>query len=298
MTHARMERTLIRLSPGMIPRLRGFSLVEVLVAIAVIALLIAILLPSLAAAREAGRASVCGSNLRQLGIALDGYASDHADRYAPGASDALANLSRWHGTRATAAASFTPAGGPLSAYLSSRDDATFAGSVSARSCPTFAPTALRLANGRIGFERSAGGYGYNNAFVGVERQRTSLDPATGRAVYRTVTDRVGAQRARIAAPAETLSFADAALADGNALVGIIEYSFVETRFWPESPSVRPDPSVHFRHARKSEVAWLDGHVTAAGRTFSVASGIYSASPERFGIGWFGEHDDNRLFGDR
>lgn len=55
-------------------RRRGFTLVELLVVVAVIALLVSILLPSLAGARRRGRALVCMSNMRQLGVAAHMYA--------------------------------------------------------------------------------------------------------------------------------------------------------------------------------------------------------------------------------
>ncbi len=54
----------------------AFTLIELLVVIAIIAVLIALLLPALIGARKAARASVCRSNLRQLGIAGGGYALD------------------------------------------------------------------------------------------------------------------------------------------------------------------------------------------------------------------------------
>jgi len=57
--------------------LGGFTLIELLVVIAVIAILVAVLLPSLARAREAGRRAVCMGNLRQLQIAWQTYAEDH-----------------------------------------------------------------------------------------------------------------------------------------------------------------------------------------------------------------------------
>jgi prepilin-type processing-associated H-X9-DG protein/prepilin-type N-terminal cleavage/methylation domain-containing protein len=55
----------------------GFTLVELLVVIGIIALLISILLPALANAREAANAAVCMSNMRQFGIGLEIYADQN-----------------------------------------------------------------------------------------------------------------------------------------------------------------------------------------------------------------------------
>ncbi|MCC7191504.1 MAG: DUF1559 domain-containing protein [Phycisphaeraceae bacterium] len=71
---------IVKCSPATIQRrYTGFTLVELLVVISIIALLIALLLPALGKARETTRATVCSNNLHQLGIGMHSYAADHQD---------------------------------------------------------------------------------------------------------------------------------------------------------------------------------------------------------------------------
>jgi len=72
-------------------RHNGFTLIEVLVVVAIIALLVAILLPSLTRARALSQSTVCLHNLGQLGLGAMQYANAHRE-YIPPLDPALADI--------------------------------------------------------------------------------------------------------------------------------------------------------------------------------------------------------------
>jgi prepilin-type N-terminal cleavage/methylation domain-containing protein/prepilin-type processing-associated H-X9-DG protein len=61
----------------------AFTLIELLVVIAIIAILAALLLPVLKSAQERSWRIKCASQLKQLGLGLDMFASDHLDQFCP-----------------------------------------------------------------------------------------------------------------------------------------------------------------------------------------------------------------------
>ena len=74
----------------------GFSLVELLVLLAILSVLAAVLMPVMARAREHAGASTCLSNLRQIGTAIQMYSQDY-DNYMPYAPDCFTKIFEMNG---------------------------------------------------------------------------------------------------------------------------------------------------------------------------------------------------------
>lgn len=78
-----MDATALGVDARRPPCRRAFTLVDVLVSLAVIALLIGILLPSFTMVRESARRVICSSNMRQVGLGLHMYAQSSGEWLPP-----------------------------------------------------------------------------------------------------------------------------------------------------------------------------------------------------------------------
>lgn len=271
----------------------AFTLVELLVAIAILAVLAALLLPALSRARGQARSMECVNNLRQLYLANTMYAAEHGGHYVPAAEDMFDFLLpdappdhaggaiRWHGVRPTPNqdSAFDPKKGPLAEYLTD-------GRV--KTCPEFFEFAEHEDRPNV-FEAGTGGYGYNMAYIGSTLALT--DDLVEAA-------RTGYPDSRVWEPGRTIMFADAAMPQDGYL---IEYGFVEPPYYvtaDEPLGVEAwgflSPSMHFRHYGRTNVLWADGHITSERWAWAPELNIYGARNSRWAVGWFGP-EDNRLF---
>ncbi|MEM9111387.1 MAG: prepilin-type N-terminal cleavage/methylation domain-containing protein [Planctomycetota bacterium] len=231
---------------------RAFTLIELLVVISIIAVLIAILLPTLGSARESARAAQCLSSIRQLAAANQLYAQDHEERVVPlaaGGSATEENVS-WCFGYFTTATNLEQAfnNGLLAPYLQEVTD--IAG------CPSWKtdPRIIDEAQGAIGtfaFPVEVH-YGLNSFQLG---RRLPDNPPS------SIGNWEGVRIANVRNPTETVLFSDAGT-DSPQFGGN-----VDAVYWTEyilSPTHTPESAtIHGRHNNdRANVAWLDGHASA------------------------------------
>lgn len=264
---------------------KAFTLIELLVVISIIGLLMAILLPSLAAARSMAREIICRSNIRQLFLANTSYADNYLGHYVPAASDmgTGVGLHRWHGVRENTDEAFDPLLGPLALYLVDGKIKECPGRVNFFKGETWSES----------YEKGCGGYGYNQTYIGSCLWAGWTSMPTKIEAYKKTTVITAVRR-----PEKTLMFADCAMSMDS--VNFIEYSFAEPVYHvnytgkPATNRPKADPSIHFRHRGRANVVWCDGHVGSEEILEEDGENVYSVKSAKMNLGWFGAFD-NRFF---
>jgi prepilin-type N-terminal cleavage/methylation domain-containing protein/prepilin-type processing-associated H-X9-DG protein len=212
---------------------RGFSLIELLMTLAIVALLASLIAPALSRAKDQARQAACLNNLRQLGIAAQLYWDDHEGRAFPyrGASTNNGDL-YWFGwleRGAEGTRRFDRTPGALYPYL---------GAHGVEVCPSLN---YQMANFKLKAEGAAYGYGYN----------IHLSP-------------FGAERpvkmSAVAAPANLGVLADAAQVNTFQPPATPEHPMLEEFYYISTN----EPTTHFRHRGRANLVFADSHVEASG----------------------------------
>lgn len=241
---------------------RAFTLVELLVVVGIIAILIAILLPSLSAARESAKRIQCLSNLRQMVIAANAYVDNNHGRYP---------IAYWYDFNGSTSYAYswdlttvTEAGQPARVEPGLLWQGE--GTVVIQQCPSFEGAANWLVDPYTG-------YNYNTSYIGHGQYESVIAPAKATDIRRS---------------SEVALFGDG------------QYSGGANKFM-RAPYPNPgDASFNgrwagtqgFRHRGMTNVAFCDGHAESLRDRFTDnANGAANVAPN---TGFIGE--DNRIYG--
>lgn len=228
----------------------GFTLVELLVVMAILAILASLLLPALAGARTQARSALCRHNLAQLGIALSMYVGDEAVYPLGTAGDGLGS---WHRPLRQLAASNT----------------------------LYCPQSVRIPDANrgvlgLGGPRIALHYGYNHRGTAWRPLGSTNLGLGGTFVFRDGPSRFEpCPESRVAVPSDMI-----AIGDGDAnlvpqfLMDRTAYSEALHVLFPQALGATGEPAVGDWHGGGANMLLCDGHVEFGARPrWTAASDI-------------------------
>ncbi len=209
----------------------AFTLVELLVVIAVIAVLTALILPALARGKQSAFRAACLNNLRQLSLATRLYWDDNDGRAFRFRGDSIDGGDifwfGWLERGAEGTRRFDPRQGALWPYLQGRG---------VEICPSF-----NYASANIKLKATGASYAYGyNLHLSMPRSRPALNVNT------------------LPRPSETTLFADAAQVNDFQPPATPEHPMLEEFYYVNNY----ESTVHFRHQTRANVVFVDGHANA------------------------------------
>ncbi len=229
----------------------GFTLVELLVVIGIIAMLISILLPSLNKARQSAQAAACLSNLRQVGMAIVMYANENKGLLPPMIVSTSWTLDvegtpapcyvTWFGGFRLSDKKWLPNTSPLAKF--------WGGTANVAGCPTFNDFHnLRMHYGPVDYAYNSIAGGHNTMPAIQPTRQTKLSQ------FRNTTE-----KALVWDSARYIAGAFDRTPFGYPTTGI---ATVANAGVPVAGADTPDPNFHGRHSNKGNVCWMDGHASA------------------------------------